>query len=111
MESSFFKGFVGENKLLHSLLHHINVVRIFNYMLYPEKYAGYIFMEYVEGTDIEEHLKQHPENTNEVFLQIVDAFAHLESKNILHRDIRPSNLMIKMTASSKLLISDLEKST
>ncbi|WP_205894542.1 protein kinase domain-containing protein, partial [Pseudomonas viridiflava] len=51
-------------------------------------------MEYVEGTDIEEYLTQHPESTNEVFLQIIDAFAHLESRNILHRDVRPSNLMI-----------------
>lgn len=88
-----FKGFVSEIKLLYSL-HHINVVRVFNYMLYPEKYSGYIFMEYVEGMDIEEYLTQHPESINEVFLQVVDAFAHLESRNILHRDVRPSNLMV-----------------
>ncbi|MBS7412509.1 protein kinase family protein [Pseudomonas syringae] len=92
-KKALYKGFVGEIKLLYSL-HHINVVRVFNYMLYPEKYTGYIFMEYVEGTDIEEYLTQHPESTNEVFLQIIDAFAHLESRNILHRDVRPSNLMV-----------------
>lgn len=88
-----FKGFVSEIKLLYSL-HHINVVRVFNYMLYPDKYSGYIFMEYVEGTDIEQYLTQHPESINEVFLQVIDAFAHLESRNILHRDVRPSNLMV-----------------
>lgn len=88
-----FKGFVDEIKLLYSL-HHINVVRVFNYMLYPDKYSGYIFMEYVEGMDIEEYLTLHPESINEVFLQVIDAFAHLESRNILHRDVRPSNLMV-----------------
>ncbi|MGY2196893.1 protein kinase family protein [Pseudomonas gingeri] len=88
-----YKGFVGEIKLLYSL-HHLNVVRVFNYMLYPEKFSGFIFMEYVEGVDVEVYLTEHPENINEVFLQVVDAFAHLESRNILHRDVRPSNLMV-----------------
>lgn len=101
-KEALYKGFVGEIKLMYSL-HHINVVRVFNYMLYPEKYAGYIFMEYVEGTDIEEYLTRHPESTNEVFLQIIDAFAHLESRNILHRDIRPSNLMVTNDGVVKII--------
>lgn len=88
-----YTGFVSEIKLLYSL-HHINVVRVFNYMLYPAKFSGYIFMEYVEGMDIEEYLTVHPESINEVFIQVIDAFAHLESRNILHRDVRPSNLMV-----------------
>ncbi|MDZ5604668.1 protein kinase family protein [Pseudomonas sp. RP23018S] len=101
-KEALYKGFVAEIKIMYSL-HHINVVRVFNYMLYPEKYAGYIFMEYVEGTDIEEYLTRHPESTNEVFLQIIDAFAHLESRNILHRDIRPSNLMVTNNGVVKII--------
>ncbi|MBD8826274.1 protein kinase family protein [Pseudomonas sp. CFBP 13602] len=88
-----YKGFVSEIKLLYSL-HHFNIVRVFNYLLYPQKYSGYIFMEYVEGVDIEEYLIRYPESVNEVFIQVVDAFAYLESCNILHRDVRPSNVMV-----------------
>src|SRR5436305_1578858 len=45
--TELFRKFVQEIKLLH-LLNHINVVRVFNYYLYPERYAGYILMEYIE---------------------------------------------------------------
>jgi len=90
---SLFKGFVGEIKLLHGV-HHVNVVRVFNYVLHPDKYIGYIFLEYVEGVDVEEYVRSNPEGVNEIFAQVVDGFAHLEARQILHRDIRPSNIMV-----------------
>lgn len=92
-KESLFKGFVGEIKLLHGV-HHINLVRVFNYVLHPDKYIGYIFLEYVEGVDIEEYVRSNPEGINEVFAQVIDGFAHLEARQILHRDIRPSNIMV-----------------
>src|SRR4051794_873103 len=51
-----FANFIREIKLLHQL-HHQNVVRIFNYYLYPELLSGYIVMEYVKGSDLEEYLR------------------------------------------------------
>jgi eukaryotic-like serine/threonine-protein kinase len=93
MHQELFAGFVREIKLLH-LLHHRNVVRLFNYYLYPDKHAGYIVMEYVQGADVEDFLKTRPEAINEVFLQAIDGFAHLEANNILHRDIRPQNILV-----------------
>ncbi|MBV9397187.1 MAG: hypothetical protein JO062_04370 [Bryobacterales bacterium] len=38
---ALFSNFVREIKLLHQV-HHNNVVRVFNYYLYPESHAGYI---------------------------------------------------------------------
>ncbi|MCV4290683.1 protein kinase family protein [Pseudomonas capsici] len=102
MKQDLFKGFVGEIKLLHGV-HHINVVRVFNYVLHPDKYIGYIFLEYVEGSDIEEYVKRNPENLNEVFVQVVEGFAHLESKRILHRDIRSSNVMVTKEGVVKII--------
>ncbi len=97
-----FSGFVREIKLLHQV-HHNNVVRVFNYYLYPEQYTGYILMEYVEGAEIDDHLKQSPEQTNELFLQAVAGFAYLEQRGILHRDIRPGNLMIRTDGVLKII--------
>ncbi|MBX8520927.1 protein kinase family protein [Pseudomonas cichorii] len=102
MKQTLFKGFVGEIKLLHGV-HHINVVRVFNYVLHPDKYTGYIFLEYVEGSDIEDYVKRNPESLNEVFVQVVEGFAHLESKRILHRDIRPSNVMVTKEGVVKII--------
>lgn len=88
-----FKNFVQEIKLLH-LINHRNIVRVFNYYIYPDHLTGYILMEFVEGSDIEEYLSEHPENINEIFLQTIEGFSYLESNNILHRDIRPLNVMV-----------------
>ena len=89
-----YQNFLREIKLLHEV-HHQNVVRVFNYYLYPEQLSGYILMEYVEGQDIEERLKQFPETVNELFVQAIEGFAYLESCLVLHRDIRPQNILIR----------------
>jgi serine/threonine-protein kinase len=76
---------------------------VFNYYLYPDQYTGYILMEYVQGTEIDDHLKEYPEQTNELFLQAVAGFAYLEQRGILHRDIRPGNLMVRTDGILKII--------
>jgi len=83
LRQELFKNFLREIKLLHEV-HHQNVVRVFNYYVYPDKWTGYILMEYVEGNDVEEHLRSQPETVNEVFLQTIEGFAYLEACQILH---------------------------
>lgn len=97
-----FAGFTREVKLLHRVLHQ-NVVRIFNHYLYPDQLTGYILMEYVNGLDIDDHLAQKPEQTNELFLQAVAGFAYLERAGILHRDIRPANVMVREDGILKII--------
>src|SRR5438034_1711872 len=43
-----FSSFVREIKLLHQV-HNTNVVRVFNYYVYPDQFTGYILMEFVDG--------------------------------------------------------------
>ena len=102
LKETFFNNFVREIKLLY-LLNHPNVVRVFNYYLYPEQLTGYILMEYVRGFDIEDYLSKHPENVNEIFLQVIEGFAHLEKNEILHRDIRPQNVMVAEDGVVKII--------
>lgn len=97
-----FQNFLREIKLLHDL-NHANVVRIFNYHIYPDHLAGYIVMEQVVGSDLAEHLSSSPEQINEVFEQVVDGFAHLESNKILHRDIRETNIMVSDQGIVKII--------
>jgi eukaryotic-like serine/threonine-protein kinase len=97
-----FENFVREIKLLHAIYHQ-NVVRVFNYHLYPEKFAGYILMEYILGEDIEVYSRNNPEKINEIFGQAVAGFAHLETNHILHRDIRPMNIMVRDDGVVKII--------
>jgi eukaryotic-like serine/threonine-protein kinase len=99
---SLYDNFKREIKLLH-VLNHQHVVRVFNYYLYPTKFAGYILMEYVQGADIQKYLGDHPENTTQIFEQVIDGFMHLEQNKVLHRDIRPQNLMVTDGGRAKII--------
>ncbi len=75
-KEELYKNFVQEIKILH-LLYHKNIVRVFNHYLYPSQYQGFIVMEYVDGDDIEKYLGEHPENINDIFLQVIEGFSYL----------------------------------
>lgn len=88
-----FPNFLREIKIL-SRLTHTNLVRVFNWYVYPEVPVGYILMEYIDGLDIDKALKQSPETANEIFSQTIAGFVHLEKSGVLHRDIRAGNIMV-----------------
>lgn len=102
LRQELFDNFVREIKLLH-VLNHPNVVRVFNYYLYPDRLAGYILMELVNGSDVEEYLTLNPEKASQIFLQTVDGFNHLEKHGILHRDIRPQNILVSNDGVTKII--------
>ena len=97
-----FANFVREVKLLHRIHHH-NVVRLFNHYLYPENYTGFILMEYIDGKEVDDYLTSFPEQINEVFIQAIAGFAYLERSGILHRDIRPGNVMVREDGIVKII--------
>jgi len=99
---SLYLNFVREIKLLY-LLQHSNVVRVFSYYLYPEKYSGYILMEFVDGKDIEDFATEFPDKLNDIFIQAIDGFSYLEKSGILHRDIRPGNLLVGQGDQLKII--------
>jgi Protein kinase domain. len=99
---NYFTNFKREIKLLH-LINFRNIVRVFNYYLYPEKQTGYILMEYIEGNNIQEYLQLYPEKINDIFVQVLEGFEHLESFQILHRDIRPQNILISKDHIVKII--------
>jgi len=98
----YFRNFVTEIKLLY-LMNHKNIVRVFNYYLYPKEKTGYIFMEFIKGLNIAEYVNQNPNYLDSIFEQTIDGFAYLESNNILHRDIRPMNLLVNDSGILKVI--------
>lgn len=99
---TLFQNFKREVKILYQL-NHPNIVRVFNYYLYLREEAGYILMEHVDGTEIDEYVSNNPERINELFLQAIEGFRYLEARNVLHRDIRPTNLMVGEEGELKII--------
>lgn len=99
----YYDRFVDEIKILFNISHP-NIVRIYNYYLYPESKTGYLQMEYVSGTTIDEY-EEYPwtKSWEELFTEIISAFEYLEEHNILHRDIRPANILIDENFNVKII--------
>nr|WP_254075532.1 protein kinase family protein [Paenibacillus tritici] len=97
-----FRRFVDEIKILFKLSHP-NIVRIYNYYLYPEAKSGYLQMEYVEGISIDKFESKLGKDWATIFKEIIYAFEYLEENKILHRDIRPSNILIDKDENVKII--------
>lgn len=105
-----FERFIGEIKFLH-LAYHPNVVRVFNYYLYPRSKTGYIFMEYVDGEPIDKFLVINPDKINDLFIQAIEGFSHLEKLGLLHRDIKPANILVSKSGDLKIIDFGFSKIT
>ena len=94
----FYQSFLREIKLLYKL-NHPNIVRIYNYYTYESYQTGYIIMEYILGKTIDEYIicfeqQDRVRVLEKIFTQLINAFDYIESNNIIHRDIRCSNIMV-----------------
>lgn len=102
-KKEYFHRFIDEIKIMYPLSHK-NIVRIYNYFLYSEHTTGYILMEFIEGSTIDEFLLWQSEDLFEdVFIQLIDAFTYLEKNNVLHRDIRNANILVTISGVVKVI--------
>lgn len=84
-------------------LNHPNVVRVFNFYDYPEFKTAYIVMEHISGQEVLDYLREHPAHADKVFEGVIEGFTHLQSKEVLHRDIRPANIMVNGVGNPKII--------
>lgn len=77
-------------------LAHPNIVSIYD--VGEENGMYYIVMEYIEGVTLKEYIKANgplsSEETANIAMQICSALNVAHQKNIIHRDIKPHNIMI-----------------
>ncbi len=97
-----YDKFLEEIRLLYHI-DHPNIVRIYNYYEYPNSHVAYIQMEYVEGRPITECIHDKSLDWNLIFQSTINAFKYLEENGILHRDIRPANILIDNSGNVKII--------
>lgn len=98
----YYDYFKDEIKILYKA-NHPNIVRVFNYYLYPKGNTGFIIMEYIQGECVNDYLYRNPEHLEDIFKQTIEAFKYLEEKEVLHRDIRPNNILITENGQVKII--------
>ncbi|WP_314257362.1 Stk1 family PASTA domain-containing Ser/Thr kinase [Granulicatella elegans] len=85
-------------------LTHPNIVGVYDVGQSQE--MNYIVMEYVEGTDLKDYVRQkgalHPIEAVRIMMQIVSAIAAAHQNRIIHRDIKPQNILIDKEGNVKI---------
>ncbi|MEE1162311.1 MAG: serine/threonine-protein kinase [Lachnospiraceae bacterium] len=74
---------------------------------FVENNTAYIIMEYVEGQNLKDYMKQHGRLSMDSALRIIapvmEAVEKIHSAGMIHRDISPSNIMVQPRGNIKLL--------
>lgn len=96
--------FINEAKVMLSLEHpHVRQVIDF----YEDKNLMAIIMEYLDGADLDSYVEKNgpvPEKqVIEWFKQILPAFSYTHEQDIIHRDVKPSNIFLTKNNSIKVL--------
>lgn len=87
-----------------AMLDHPHVVRVYS----VDQIDGWSFiaMEYVNGQTLAEHVREHgrmaPLEACSLFADAADALAHAHELGIVHRDVKPSNLLLAENGRCKL---------
>jgi serine/threonine-protein kinase len=97
------KRFVNESKAV-AMLSNKNIVNVYDVAIYPD--IKYIVMEYLDGITLREYMdnkKVLPWKEACVYtLQIIHALEHAHGKNVIHRDIKPQNIILLKSGEVKV---------
>ena len=83
---------------------HPNIVSVYD--VGEEDGTNYIVMEYVEGTDLKKYIRERgplpPREAVRIMTQIVSAIELAHQNRIIHRDIKPQNILIDREGNVKI---------
>ena len=92
---------------VHNLtqLSHNNIVNVFDVTENDENF--FLVMEYIQGLTLSEYIKQHKPLDVQTVLnftkQIIDGIKHAHDNQIVHRDIKPQNILVDENQTLKIL--------
>src|SRR5437773_3598159 len=102
--AAVLERFRHERQILASL-DHPNIARLLDGGTTDEG-IPYLVMELIEGTPIDQYCNAHHLNVSErlrLFLQVCSAVQYAHQRLVIHRDIKPGNILVTKEGVPKLL--------
>jgi eukaryotic-like serine/threonine-protein kinase len=88
-----------------STLEHPNIARLYDAGV-TEEGRPYLALEYVEGVPIDTYCQEHKVDARSslgLFLQVATAVSHAHEKLVVHRDLKPTNILVTKDGDVRLL--------
>ena len=102
----FIRRFKNESKAI-AMLSHQNIVKVFD-VSFGDR-IQYIVMEYIEGITLKEYIEARGSliwsEAVSFTIQILKALQHAHDKGIVHRDVKPQNIMV-MPDNATIKVAD-----
>ena len=99
----FVRRFKNESKAI-AVLSHPNIVKVYDVSF--GDLIQYIVMEYIDGITLKSYIESHGrvawKDTVSIVMQILKALQHAHDKGIIHRDVKPQNIMIASDGTIKV---------
>ena len=99
----FRRRFKNESKAI-AVLSHPNIVKVYD-VSFGDR-LQYIVMEYIEGITLKEYIEQQKvinwKEAVHFVTQILKALQHAHDKGIVHRDVKPQNIMLLQDGTIKV---------
>jgi serine/threonine-protein kinase len=96
---------------LTAKLSHPNIIRVFDYV--PAKPQPFFVMEYFESENLKVAMARMPERVNKrefaILLQLAQALEHVHARGIIHKDLKPENVLVAPDAHIRLIDFSLAK--
>ena len=95
-----------EEGLALAKIDHKNIVRVTNF--FRENNTVYMVMQYERGKSLQDYILSQPEPVNEkfvrrVFSELLNGLREVHTQKLLHLDIKPANIYIRLDGSPVLL--------
>lgn len=96
---------MAQEREILAVLDHPNIARIYDAGVAADG-QPYLALEYVEGERIDDYAKRRHLGVRErvaLFLQVTAAVAHAHARLVVHRDLKPGNVLVTADGQARLL--------